>query len=411
MIRRPNQSKFLTAALIFLLGGFTAIAQSSKSQPLRVFLHSSQILQQRKQLLSHPKSGNSSLQLALAKLEREADKALSIPVLSIVTKTITPPSGDKHDYMSQAPYWWPNPAKPNGLPYIRRDGERNPEITQLPDHALLDKMVDAVETLATAYYFTNREAYAEKAGSILRMWFLDPATRMNPNLEFAQAIPGINRGRGIGIIETRSLPRVIDAIGLLQGSRSWGQDDQAGLERWFAQYLGWLTESANGRDESDERNNHGTYYDVQVASLALFTGKLDLAKKVLESAKTERIAKQIEPDGRQPLELARTKSWSYSNMNLEGMIMLAELGENAGIDLWNFRTRDGRSLRGAIEFLYPYALDNRRWTYAQIEPIDRERFYSSMRRAAREFTDVAYRKAMLNVPNANPDDKNRLFGS
>ncbi len=345
------------------------------------------------------------LKPAIAKVDREATKASKTEVLSIVTKTATPPSGDKHDYMSQAPYFWRNPTTPNGFPYIRRDGERNPEIKQYPDHDLLDKMIDTVEQISLGYFVTGKEEYAVRAGEILRMWFLDPRTKMNPNLEFAQAIPGLNTGRGIGIIETRGLTRVVDSVGLLAKSPSWTKADQAGVEAWFAKYVSWLTQSKNGRAESDAMNNHGTFYDVQLASFALFTRNSDLAKKILEAAKQKRIAVQIEPDGRQPLELERTKSWDYSVMNLEGMMSLARLGDHVGVDLWSFQTTDGRGIRNSIVYLAAFTPDVKKWSYKQITPIQPERLYSAVRRAGRRYKDAEFQKMVASLPKIPDDDR------
>lgn len=305
---------------------------------------------------------------AVRKLIKEADKIVGrTENFSVINKSQVPPSGDKHDYMSQAPYWWPDPSKPNGLPYIRRDGERNPELEKITDSAQLEKMLDSTETLGIAYYLTGDEKYASRAAGLLRTWFLDPKTRQNPNLKFSQSIPGINKGRGIGLIETRFLYRAIDASILISGSKLWAPADQAGLKKWFGEFLDWILNSPHGKDEADERNNHGTHYDVQVVAYAIFTGHLDIARKQFDVTKG-RIRSQIEPDGSQPLELARTRSWGYANMNLLGFFTLARLGESVGVDLWNFETADKRSIKRAIDWLVPFTDEKNKWTHQQIKP-------------------------------------------
>ncbi|HXI23700.1 MAG TPA: alginate lyase family protein [Pyrinomonadaceae bacterium] len=356
------------------------------------------------------KRGDKDLEKAWSKLQRDAQKALVGDPFSIVNKSVAPPSGDKHDYMSQAPYFWPNPKTPSGLPYIRRDGERNPEINKITDHKSIDDIENAAETLALAYYFTGDEKYASKAVELLRAFFLDPASRMNPNLQYAQFIPGVNTGRGIGLIETRGLTRVVDAIGLLEGSKALTREDERRLKGWFRGFLQWMLDSKNGREESAAKNNHGTWYDVQVVSFALFIGRNDLAKQVLEQAKQKRIATQIEPDGKQPLELARTKAWSYSNGNLDGLMHLATLGQFVGVDLWNFQTKDGRSIRKALDFLVPIAIGEKKWAYQEIEGgVKPETLFPLMRRAAAVYRDGSYQAVMAKVPAADPSDRSRLI--
>ena len=380
-------------------------AQTAAAAP-RVFLLDARRLAETKRRVL---SGDKTFAAALGKLESDARKALEAGPFSVVNKAVTPPSGDKHDYMSQAPYFWPDPKSPNGLPYIRRDGERNPEINKISDHREMDEMVEAVSTLALAYYFKGDEAYAAKAGRLARAWFFDPATRMNPHLEFAQGIPGINTGRGIGLIETRGLTRVVDAVGLLAGSKAWTQADQRGLEDWYARFLNWMRESRHGREENAAKNNHGTYYDVQAASFALFLGRKELAQSILETSRTKRIAAQIEPDGRQPLELARTRSWSYSTGNLDGLTLLAVLGESAGVDLWNYQTADGRSIRRALEWLYPFAVGAEKWPHQQITNWSPQALFPLMRRASLRYRDEQFKGMMSKVPGAEPSSREQLF--
>jgi hypothetical protein len=214
---------------------------------------------------------------------------------------------------------------------------------------------------------------------------------MNPNLNFAQGIPGRSAGRGIGMIETRAMSRALDAAILLRSSSPWTASDHEALKAWFREFLKWSVESPLGKDESDERNNHGTYYDVQVVAYALFTDQMDLAKKQLEVTK-KRIASQIEPDGSQPHELSRTLSWGYVNMNAYGFATLARLGESAGIDLWNYQTNDGRGVRKAIGWIVPFASNEKEWTRKQIKPRAFDLTIPLLEIAAIKYKDLAYSK-------------------
>jgi hypothetical protein len=397
--------------LFFLLAIVLAAVQQAATQVTlsgapHVFLLDAEHLKETRQRI---RDGDRSFVPALAELERDAKRALAAGPFSVVNKDATPPSGDKHDYMSLAPYWWPNPKTPDSLPYIRRDGERNPEIGRISDRGNLGRTGNAVETLALAYYFTGNESYATKAGQLLRAWFLDPPTRMNPKLQYGQAVPGINTGRGIGLIETSGVPQVVDSVGLLAGSKDWTETDQRGLEEWFAKFLQWMLESKNGRDEAAAKNNHGTYYDVQVASFALFLGKTELAADVLRAAGSKRIAAQIEPDGRQPLELARTKSWGYSTMNLRGLMLLATLGERVRVDLWNYQSADGRSIRKALDYLVPFALDGQKWPHQQLGRLSPQSLYPSLRLAALKYPDGPYRALVSKIPAEDPASRSRLL--
>jgi hypothetical protein len=341
---------------------------------------------------------------ALDQLRADADLALKQAPLSVTAKAFTPPSGDKHDYLTMAPYWWPDPKSPNGLPYIRRDGQTNPEVAKIPDHGNFDKVISSSYTLALAYYLFRDESYAAHAELILRTWFLDPDTRMNPNLQFAQGIGGINTGRGTGLIETRSLGRVCDAVGLLAGSKAWTGADDTGMRAWFSAYLKWMRESANGKDEAAAKNNHGTYYDVQVTTFALFVGDDAFAKQMLSGVPERRIAVQIEPDGEQPLELARTKALGYSTMNLAGLFQLARLGDVAGVDLWTATTPDGRSIRKALDYLAPYAAGEKPWTHEQIAAYNAREFTPLLIVASVKFGDPRYRELALKIdPDAARD--------
>lgn len=297
----------------------------------------------------------------------QANRLLNVKPESVVEKTKLPPSGNKHDYLTLAPYWWPDDSKTDGLPYVRRDGRVNPGTRgDHTDYARKDRLFKRVHALGMAAFYTDDPRYADKAVSLLETWFVNPGTRMTPHLEYAQGVPGRSQGRCFGIIEWCDIDRLITPIELLRAQGFLPAATDRALTAWFRDYLLWLTTSDMGRKEGTRANNHATWYDVQVAGICLFLGKKQEARKVLEAVKTRRIAKQIEPDGRQPKELARTKSLSYSKMNLRAFVTLARLGEKVGVNLLDYETPDGRSIRKAQAFLAPYVTGKKKWPYKQL---------------------------------------------
>lgn len=382
-------------------------APSFAAEPIpRVFIIDGASLKIAKQRIQQ---NDAILKPALAKLRRDADRALISAPLSVTRKDSAPPSGDKHDYMSLAPYWWPNPNTDNGLPYVRRDGEINPERNSIADRQNLENTVTLVKTLALAYYFTANEDYAKQATTMLHVWFLDPPTRMNPHLKYAQGIPGRTAGRAAGIIESHNFPDLIDAVGLLAGSATWTQAHQRQLQSWFTAFLTWLLESPEGRAEAQAENNHGTWYDVQIASFGLFTDKRDFAHRVLSDVPRKRIARQIEPNGGQPLELARADSWSYSLFNLEALFDVAALGDHFGMDLWNFETADKRSIRKALAWLIPFATGEKRWPLRQQSRWQPERLAPFLQRAALRYREPSYVTALGKLAAPSIDSRDRLL--
>ena len=359
------------------LAGDTLLNLLSGGTP-RVFTHRGELMREAREQLPAQ---------AYRALIREADSVLTVGPFTVTSKTRTPTSGSKNDYVSYAPYWWPDSTKADGLPYIRRDGQVNQALRRDSDVLRWYAMVDAVETLAQAHYFSGRPQYAERAALLLRTWFIDKRTRMNPHLAFGQAIPGVTEGRGIGIIDTRDLGRLTDAVTLVSESSAWTDEDREAIAQWFAEYRSWLQDSTHGRDEADEANNHGTWYDVQVVALSLFLNDTATARSVLERSTKARIAAQIDTAGRQPLELARTRSLHYSVENLEGYTRLAEMARHVGVDLWP-------SLRKAIDFVTPYADPMAKWPHQQITAEAPDLFVPLLRRARVAYGDSKYTTAL-----------------
>lgn len=356
-------------------------------------------------------AGDARTRAVFSSLQAEADLALSAAPASVMDKEITPPSGDKHDYISQGPYWWPDSNQVDGLPYIRRDGVVNPEREKFTDRKNLSDLIKSVSVLAKVYYFTGKEAYAQKAIELLRAWFMDEATRMNPNLNFGQGIPGRTKGRGIGIIETSGLGSVTDAIYLLRASTHWQNTDEAGMQQWMGAYLDWLRTSKNGKEEAVHPNNHGTWYAVQATALAIFTGHSDWAKEWISAAKTSLLDPHIESTGEQTLETARTRGWDYSVMNLKGLFYLARIGEHLEVDLWSYRNINGATLQDALDYLIPLTLDKAPLPFQQIKPVEPSKLIPHLRMARTAYQKKAYLRTARKISKqyAKQSDISSLF--
>lgn len=306
-------------------------------------------------------------------LRREADAVLRAPLYYVTEKQIIPPSGDRRDYMSLSPYWWPDPAKEDGLPYVRRDGERNPEVYNYPEREHTRLLGEQVRLLALLYYLTGEECYAAKAADFVRAWFLDPERGMNPNMNFAQGVPGRATGRGAGIIDARRFSYAVAVIPLIRGAHCWTEADEMALRAWSEEFLCWLETSTLGSAERDAKNNHGLWYDAtRLMHLRLLGDEGRIAALISEEL-LPRLESQLADDGSLPKELERTLSLHYSTFALEAVAIAGTLADGVGGEVWNYRTTDGRSLEAAIDFLLPYFLQPSTWPHRQIKPFDQLR--------------------------------------
>lgn len=277
-----------------------------------------------------------------------------------VTASHSPRSaGGLHDFFSEGDYWWPDPQNPGG-PYIQRDGMSNPDNFVEHRRALMRLSVQ-VPALVAAWRLTRDERYARHAARHLRAWFIDEPTRMNPSLQYSQAIQGRSTGRGIGVIDTIHLVEVARAVEVLEGSRALSATDTAGIKKWFAEYLGWIRTSTNGIEEREAKNNHGTCWVMQVAAFAHLVGNRELLDYCRTRFKTVIVPNQIAADGSFPQELRRTKPYGYTLFNLEALAAICRILSTPEDNLWTFKTADGRGISKALEYMAPFIRDRKSW--------------------------------------------------
>jgi hypothetical protein len=294
-----------------------------------------------------------------ARVLKAANKYLSEAPITITSSHSLRSAGGIHDFFSEGDYWWPDPKNPDG-PYIQRDGMSNPANFNEHRRALMRLSVQ-VAALVAAWRITRSDRYAKHAARHLRAWFLDPSTRMNPNLQYAQAIHGRFTGRGIGIIDTIHLVEVAQAVEVLKDASALSMTELGGITQWFKDYLVWMTTSKNGIDEREARNNHGTCWVMQVGAFAQLTGDQKLLDFCRDRFRTVIVPNQIAVDGSFPEELRRTKPYGYSLFNLEAMATVCQILSTTEDNLWTFQTSDGRGLRRAMEYMTVFIRDKKSW--------------------------------------------------
>jgi len=282
------------------------------------------------------RSGDAAARERVGALVEQAERVVGLPAPSVLDKSTCAPSGDRNDYFHPAPYWWPNPATRDGLPYVKRDGQRVPGTdgeggpgSEAYDRWALQRTFDETHTLALAAWFTGDATFADAAIARVRRWFCDPVTRMNPHLRYAQVRMGHDgdQGQPHGIIEFSDVYYFLDAVRLLSRDDTpsrLSDTDLASLRSWLTAYLAWLTDSPQGEKERAAANNHGTWYDLQVAAIADWLGDHRAVHATILRA-SERIWHQFRPDGTQPEELARPIPLHYTTYNLCGWTHLERL--------------------------------------------------------------------------------------
>jgi hypothetical protein len=293
---------------------------------------------------------------------KAASAALEMAPLTITKHKAKLSKGGPNDFYSNGDYWWPDPKKPDGLPYIQKDGQSNPD--NFAHHRLaVRNLRDAVAALGAAYRITGEDRYVAKAAQLLRVFLLDPKTRMNPHLKFAQAIPGVSPGRGIGIIDALHLAEVPLAIKAMEKSPAMPKEELGGHQQWFRDFTEWLTTSKNGKDEAATTNNHAVAYFLQLAVYAELTGDQKILAECRRQFKEVFVAKQMAADGSFPRELKRTKPYAYSIFQLDNLAALCQVLSRPEDDLWTFTLPDGRGIGKAMAFLYPYLADKGKWPH------------------------------------------------
>jgi hypothetical protein len=374
---------------------------------------------------------SASTQAAVASLLKHAQVALTAGPFAVTDKSVPPPSGSKHDYWSVASYFWPCNVACNhtlwtdcsrwcmppmavrdrkcvpmaikcdnntGLPWASHDGyprDADQSGRYLKgDRPRADGVTLNTATLVLAWWFSSSGSgsqrgesgsqrgeggsqYLERAALLLRTFFLDPSTRMNPNMKFAQGVPGRFDGGVGGTVDFGRLWMLLDAVRLMETDSSpsspWTQQDRAGMRDWLAELLDWWMGSPDGRQARNITNNIGNAYDVQAMAMATFLGNASAAASLVNHDVRRRVDEQIAGSGALPKEDARSNSFGYHVGNLIQFLNVAAAVNSsvevvraahnvplspAAANVGHYISPKGGSIQGALNWLAPFCKDN-----------------------------------------------------
>lgn len=298
-------------------------------------------------------------QIDESRILTSANKYLHIKPIPITEYTNERSLGTRNDFYSEGDYWWPNPEDPDG-PYIRRDGLSNPNYFSQHREAMRNMSIQ-VASLTAAYKITSDKRYAVHAISHLTTWFISTETKMNPNMNYAQAIKGVCPGRGVGLIDAIHLVEPARSISLLHEMDALDETTFTELKKWFSKFLNWMNTHEYGIDERERKNNHGTCWVMQAAEYARLTENQSKLEYCNDRYKTVLLPNQMDTNGSFPMELKRTKPYGYSLFNIDIMAAICQILSNEKENLFEYKLEDGRGMEAALNFIYPFIEDKSKW--------------------------------------------------
>lgn len=383
--------KFTTIILLS-----ATVVSCSKSENIISIMYEDSLLKAAKDAIT---ANDSAIMPKYAEFINYVDSVtLNMEPLSVVKdKKRVAPSKDPRDYITLSPYWWPDSTVDGGVPYIRRDGERNPEVYEYLERVNSTIFAESVQLLAVAYYLTDNEKYAEKCAQMLRVWFLDSVTGMNPNMTYSQTVPGMVEIRGTGIIDARRIAGALNGAKMIENSPSWSQEDRLKLKDWANSFRYWLENSVNGLKEAQAPNNHGLWYEVTHQAVVMYGGDYDYLRKIIVDKQLPRIDSQMQPDGSFPHELARTLGLHYSTFAMEALSLTDIMAEKVGLNIWDYKAANGNSMLLALEYLKPFWKDPQSWPHMQISPFNSERGSLLLYRAGKRTNIEEYVKLAKSI--------------